>query len=769
MNRRMRQTLLIASGALILTGCAARKPGFEGLYAGLKEKPHTMDSRVLSGKVIVIDPGHGGLLHGSIGADSLREADVNLGTALYLWGLCKDAGADVHLTRTTDRDFLPPESTEPGDDLRVRVAMANGLNPDVFISIHHNANIPVRRDINKTEVYYRASDPGPSLELAQDIQLHLARNLGIETSEIRPGNYFVLRYSTAHAAVLGEASYLSSPVVEQRLKLSLKQKLEAEAYFLGLIDYFSRGVPRLTRIAPARDTLASPPEISFSVTRSENIPIDPASARITVGSRALAVLFDPVTSTMRLPPDPGLPNGTYTVEASVRSTRGATARSSPCAILIARPARFILPLAPREKPESVVALSVTVLDALGMHVADGTPVTARSLEDGTSLSGSCADGVFTVEVPRELAGGAFEFTVSNVTDTVRFAAIGDNPRFAVIACDARTGEGVAGASVLRGARESFTADERGRLLVPASGAPETLVVFAAGYRPLLIDTSFAGGGSPILRALLEPLFGGALDGRRIALDPEGGGTDAGGSGTGGLRGASVNLAIARELRDFLERAGAEVILTREGDEPISPQERVYVVNRAGAELAIGIGHSSPPKSIDARRIVLHYAGSEGGRAIAEKLAVALAPLPPGGAFATGEWVDAFLQQTACTACEIYCGPVEDAAYESLMMNAQWLRLEAEMILGAVAEYFGYDAAAPGSLVVKVVSRGTPMANAAVDIDRLFTRTTDGAGSASFGLIDPGLHLVTVRTSDGRAATLMRMTDPNERELTVELP
>jgi hypothetical protein len=45
-----------------------------------------------------------------------------------------------------------------------------------------------------------------------------------------------------------------------------------------------------------------------------------------------------------------------------------------------RPARFILPLPSREKPQSIVALSVAVLDARGMHVADGTPMMGRRLE-----------------------------------------------------------------------------------------------------------------------------------------------------------------------------------------------------------------------------------------------------------------------------------------------------------------------------------------------------------------------------------------------------
>ena len=770
MNRS--QALVVPSvlAALILAGCAAHKPAYEDLYAKLKEVPDAADVGVLAGKTIVIDPGHGGSANGALGVDSLREADANLGVALYLWGLCKDAGANAHLTRTADRDLLPAGSTEVGDDLRARVAMANALEPDVFVSIHHNANLPVKRDVNKIEVYYRATDPGPSLELAEDIQVHLARNLGIESSEIKPGTYAVLRLSTARAAILGEASYLSHPAVEERLRLSAKQKLEAEAYFLGLVDYFSREIPEITRVSPASDTLTGPAEISFSVRASGASGIDPASARIGVGARIFAVPYDPVTSTMRMPLDPGLPNGSYAIVGSARSAGGGTARSTPDTIVLARPARFILPLAPQEKPQSIVALSTAVLDAMGMPVASGTPVTAVPLRGNHErrFSGVSMNGTFSIEVPRELAREPFVISTSDFADTVQFAQLGEKPRIAVIACDAETGEGLTHAMVLRESFESAAGDAQGRVLLPSSGAVETLLVFANGYRPLLIDTARSSDSSPVIRAALDPIFGGVLRGKRIALDPAGGGTEAAGRGTMGLRGATVNLAVARRLRDLLERAGATVILTREGDEPISAQERVYVVNREAADFALGIRHAAPPQTITGRRCALHYPSSVAGRSIARALASALDSLPPAVPYAVGEWASVFLQQTACTACEVYCGPIEDGLHESLMRDERWIRSEAEKIFAAMAGSFGYEAAAR-TRTITVVSRGLPVAGATVDIDLLCARTTNANGIAAFELLDPGRHLIAVRTADGRSALFVKVVSREESGLTIELP
>jgi hypothetical protein len=56
--------------------------------------------------------------------------------------------------------------------------------------------------------------------------------------------------------------------------------------------------------------------------------------------------------------------------------------------------------------------------------------------------------------------------------------------------------------VLRKSLESVAGDAQGRILISASGAAETLLVFAEGYRPFLIDTANARGASPVIRAAL---------------------------------------------------------------------------------------------------------------------------------------------------------------------------------------------------------------------------------------------------------------------------
>nr|WP_315055389.1 N-acetylmuramoyl-L-alanine amidase [uncultured Campylobacter sp.] len=80
------------------------------------------------GKLIVIDPGHGGSDSGAVG-NGLKEKNVVLATSKKLGALLTKRGYKVLYTRTTDV-FI---------NLRSRTAFAAKKNADMFISIHANA------------------------------------------------------------------------------------------------------------------------------------------------------------------------------------------------------------------------------------------------------------------------------------------------------------------------------------------------------------------------------------------------------------------------------------------------------------------------------------------------------------------------------------------------------------------------------------------------------------------------------------------------------
>lgn len=87
----------------------------------------------LAGVKIAIDPGHGGLHTGGKGRYSM-EKDINLAVSLHLQKILESWGAQVVMTRTTDRHF----HNQVDDDLDARVDLVNASKPDLFLSIHTN-------------------------------------------------------------------------------------------------------------------------------------------------------------------------------------------------------------------------------------------------------------------------------------------------------------------------------------------------------------------------------------------------------------------------------------------------------------------------------------------------------------------------------------------------------------------------------------------------------------------------------------------------------
>ncbi|MDH5543361.1 MAG: N-acetylmuramoyl-L-alanine amidase [Nitrospinota bacterium] len=83
------------------------------------------------GKVIVIDPGHGGKDPGAVGKNGLKEKDVALDIGIRLRRILKEqCRCRVLMTRTKDV-YMPLEE---------RTAFANTSNANLFVSIHANAN-----------------------------------------------------------------------------------------------------------------------------------------------------------------------------------------------------------------------------------------------------------------------------------------------------------------------------------------------------------------------------------------------------------------------------------------------------------------------------------------------------------------------------------------------------------------------------------------------------------------------------------------------------
>ncbi|MRN56868.1 N-acetylmuramoyl-L-alanine amidase [Paenibacillus monticola] len=180
----------------------------------------------LSGKLIVIDPGHGGSDPGMLGTTyNTMEKDLNLQTAIYVRDDLKSRGARVEMTRT--RNNQKPS-------LGQRVQFSDALGADAFVSIHYNSS-PKKVSGTLTFFYSEADD----LLLARAIENRLGQGIGLKSNGLSFGDYRVLRGNPLPAALI-ELGFLTNPADEAIVRKASYQKKAAKAIADGLADYFRR-------------------------------------------------------------------------------------------------------------------------------------------------------------------------------------------------------------------------------------------------------------------------------------------------------------------------------------------------------------------------------------------------------------------------------------------------------------------------------------------------------------------------------------------------
>ncbi|HEY3424536.1 MAG TPA: N-acetylmuramoyl-L-alanine amidase [Negativicutes bacterium] len=190
------------------------------------------ESNRLLGKIICLDPGHGGSDPGAVGPTQTLEKDNTLAIALLVRGKLEANGATVILTRDTDRDVSYPDSSA-NEELNCRVDLANGSGADIFLSIH-NDSFSDNTAAGTTTFHYGDAE---SLSLATLVQKSLIEELGTKDRGSRFASFYVIRY-TSMPGILVEAAFISNPEEEILLSSTDGRYKIAESIFQGIVKYF---------------------------------------------------------------------------------------------------------------------------------------------------------------------------------------------------------------------------------------------------------------------------------------------------------------------------------------------------------------------------------------------------------------------------------------------------------------------------------------------------------------------------------------------------
>ncbi len=191
-------------------------------------------------RVIIIDPGHGGIDGGAIGKSGTIEKNINLEIAKKLKGYIESGGDTCIMIREVDEGLYSEYGTirnKKNEDLKNRKDIIKQYNADMFISVHLNS-FPQSQYYGAQVFYPKNSDDSKLLAKKVQEELIGILNRGNKRVEKESNSYYLLRDNPI-PSILIECGFLSNPEEERLLNDSEYQNKIAWAAYKGIIRYFT--------------------------------------------------------------------------------------------------------------------------------------------------------------------------------------------------------------------------------------------------------------------------------------------------------------------------------------------------------------------------------------------------------------------------------------------------------------------------------------------------------------------------------------------------
>ncbi|MDI6710614.1 MAG: N-acetylmuramoyl-L-alanine amidase [Thermoanaerobacterales bacterium] len=191
------------------------------------------------GPLVVIDPGHGGVDPGAVDkVGGVLEKTVNIEVSRRLARILESQGFRVRMTRQDDGPWPHPSGRgcfQGLIGLDERVALANRLKADLFVSVHANGFWD--RRCAGVEVFY-CPGSAEGRRLAGLFHKAVTADRPSPSCKVRPCGYLVLRGTTMPAVVV-EMGYISNPREARLLTRPAYQERLAQAFARAVSSYFA--------------------------------------------------------------------------------------------------------------------------------------------------------------------------------------------------------------------------------------------------------------------------------------------------------------------------------------------------------------------------------------------------------------------------------------------------------------------------------------------------------------------------------------------------
>ena len=188
----------------------------------------------LKGKIIYLDPGHGGVDGGATYKD-IVEKDINLKICYELMSELENKGAIVYMTRYDDYDLsVVGAPFRKRSDLYNRVKIINNSGADMYISIHLNSLESSRW--NGIQIFYDDINEQNKV-IAQTIKDSFKSK-----REISIINNKYMYNKIKIPGVLVELGFLSNSIDREIILNQTKRKYLIQNIVRGVIEYYSNNV-----------------------------------------------------------------------------------------------------------------------------------------------------------------------------------------------------------------------------------------------------------------------------------------------------------------------------------------------------------------------------------------------------------------------------------------------------------------------------------------------------------------------------------------------
>lgn len=188
----------------------------------------------LLGKVIFVDPGHGGRDSGTLYGTTL-EKNINLNISNKLYNTLVSKGAIVYMTRDSDEDLSSKyDIRKKRMDLYRRIKLIESKNSDLYLSIHINwYNNSYWRG---AEVLY--NDINPQNKVFGSILMDRFKN-DLNTKRTLKKTDLYMYSNIKTTGVLIECGFLSNYNERQLLKNERYQQKIVDSITNAIIEYYN--------------------------------------------------------------------------------------------------------------------------------------------------------------------------------------------------------------------------------------------------------------------------------------------------------------------------------------------------------------------------------------------------------------------------------------------------------------------------------------------------------------------------------------------------